>query len=367
MLKKASIYGLLLNLVIISFLSFTSSVTSAAPPTGYDQYRSNIAHGAVKTITYYSTTTKSDRKAMIYTPPGYTTNQKYSVMYLLHGVGGDETEWYKNGSPTNILDNLYAENKITPMIVVFPNCKAGADTSGFETFQYDLIKDLIPYIDSHYPTLTSSANRAIAGLSAGGGQAMNFGIKYIDYFANIGGFSPGMNTYSPPSTLAPNPSLIIQKTKVVWVSAGDQDAALSIAQGIHDYFVKNNVPHTWYHAPGSHDWPIWKDSLYQFAQLIFKGSPATPTITTKPTPTLTPTSTPTLIATSTPTPTPIKTISIDLNHDGVINIADVILLASRFNSVRGDARYLEEFDLNKDGSINMSDFMMISVKFNTVL
>jgi enterochelin esterase-like enzyme len=148
------------------------------PSSGYDQVRSNIPHGTVTTITYRSKTTNSDRKAMIYTPPGYSTSQKYSVMYLLHGVGGDHTEWFNNGKPHVILDNLYSENKLAPMIVVLPNGKAGADTSGFETFQYDLINDLIPYIESHYSVLTGSENRAIAGLSAGAGQALNFGLKY---------------------------------------------------------------------------------------------------------------------------------------------------------------------------------------------
>jgi hypothetical protein len=138
-----------------------------------------------------------------------------------------------------------------------------------------------------------------------------------------------MNTYSP-STLAPNPSQITQKMKLIWISAGDQDAALSIGQGVCDYLKKYNVPYTWYHAPGGHDWPIWKDSLYQFSQLIFKGVPTpspTPTATLKPT------------STSTPTAKPMN--SFDVNHDGAINMSDVVIVASAFNTAKGNAKFLK--------------------------
>ena len=364
-MKKRVLCILLTSLLLITLLNVTTINTSAAPPTGFDKYQSNIPHGAVTTVTYYSSTTKTDRKAMIYTPPGYSTSQKYNVLYLLHGIGGDHTEWYNGGRPDIILDNLYAQNKLSPMIVVMPNGRAMADdrptgdiyaadkVAAFENFQYDLTKDLIPYIESHYPVLTDRENRAIAGLSMGGGQSLNFGLKYMDLFAYAGGFSPAPNTYSP-STLAPNPSLVIKNMKVLWVSCGAQDSLLSVAQGVHDYFTKNNVPHTWYTASGNHDMTFWKDSLYQYAQLIFKGLasptpvPATPTHTAAPTPT-----------------TPQTAKSPDLNHDGVINMSDVMLLASAFNSSLGSSKYVSAYDLNSDGAINMTDVMVIAGKFNT--
>jgi len=278
----------------------TTVTTSAAPPSGFDQYRSNIPHGKVEEITYYSTTTKTNRKATVYTPPGYTTSQKYNVLYLLHGIGGDHQERLNGGSPQNILDNLYAENKIAPMIVVMPNGRAMADDrpigdiyspekqAAFNNFQYDLINDLIPYIESKYSVAKDRENRAIAGLSMGGGQALNFGLKYMDYFAYTGGFSPAPNTQSP-SALVSNPSLIREKMKVIYISCGEQDSLFSIAKGVHDYMTQVNVPHVWYQAPGNHDFVFWKDSLYQYVQLIFKN-------------TTTPTATPT-IPTNTPVPT----------------------------------------------------------------
>ncbi len=281
MIKKF-INKMLVTSLITGLLTAVANTAFAAPPSGFDQYRSNIPHGNITTVTYHSNTTKTDRKAMIYTPPGYSTSKKYNVLYLLHGIGGDHTEWYNGGRPDIILDNLYSENKLSQMIVVMPNGRAMADdrpvgdiysadkVAAFENFQYDLINDLIPYIQSNYPVLTDRTNRAIAGLSMGGGQSLNFGLKYMDYFAYAGGFSPAPNTYSP-SQMIPDPAQVTNKMKVVWVSCGDQDGLLNVAQGVHNYLAQYNVPHTWYHASGNHDFTFWKDSLYQYSQLIFKG------------------------------------------------------------------------------------------------
>jgi enterochelin esterase-like enzyme len=257
--------------------------TLAAPPVGFDQYRDNIPQGTVTTITYHSNTTGVDRNAMIYIPPGYSSSQKYNVLYLLHGIGGDYTEWYNGARPDIILDNLYSESKLAKMIVVMPNGRAMADDrpvgdifaedkkAAFENFQYDLFNDLIPYIQAHYPVFTARENRAIAGLSMGGGQALNFGLKYLSSFAYVGAFSPAPNTYSP-GKLAPNPTQVTQNMKVLWISCGGQDRLVNIAQEVHDYFAQNNVPHIWRLIPGNHDMTFWKDSLYHFSQLIFKGA-----------------------------------------------------------------------------------------------
>ncbi len=275
--------------VLLAVFTVGMSVSFAAPPSGFDKVNNNIPHGSVTTITYHSNTTGTDRKATVYTPPGYSTDKKYNVLYLLHGIGGDHTEWPNGGSPNVILDNLYAQNKLSQMIVIMPNGRAMADDrpvgdiysadkqAAFENFQNDLIKDLIPYVESKYPVLTNRVNRAIAGLSMGGGQSLNFGLKYMDYFAYAGGFSPAPNTYAP-SKMVPNPADTAAKMKVIWIGCGEQDGLYSTAQGVHNYMTQNNVPHVWYSAPGYHDFTFWKDSLYQFSQLIFKGidEPVTP-------------------------------------------------------------------------------------------
>lgn len=340
-MKVKIIWFLITSLLLITVFNFTTLITSAAPPSGYDQYQSNIPHGKFTTVTYYSNTMRANRKAMVYTPPGYSTNQKYNVMYLCHGVGGNETEWYNGGSPGNILDNLYAQNKLAPMIVVFPNCKSGNDNAGFENFQYELLNDLIPYIESNYPVLKSSQNRAIAGLSAGAGQALNFGFKYMDYFANIGAFSPGMNTYSVDK-LIPNLAQVNQKMKVIWINAGESDASLSIGRDIHNYLEKNNIKHYWYTAPGGHEWKTWKDGLYQFSQLIFKDI-----------------STPTPTATPKPTPTPVV-IKGDLNDDGSINSIDLAALRQHLLGITVlTGSKLSNADVNSDGQVNSIDFALV--------
>src|SRR5580765_4402595 len=136
---------------------------------------------------------------VIYTPPGYSKANKYPVFYLLHGIGDDETGWHKKGSADIVLDNLHADKKVVPMIVVMPNGRSsgGAATGGkganafqdFGDFDQNLLKDIIPYVESHYSVKTDRDNRALAGLSMGGGQSLNFGLEHIDTFAWVGGFS----------------------------------------------------------------------------------------------------------------------------------------------------------------------------------
>jgi enterochelin esterase-like enzyme len=250
-------------------------------PQGFDSLRISIAHGKIDTISYASKTVGTKRRALIYTPPGYSKNKKYPVLYLLHGIGGDEKEWLKGGQPQLILDNLYAENKIEPMIVVMPNGRAMKDDratgnimasdkmEAFATFEKDLFNDLIPYIEKKYPVIKDREHRAIAGLSMGGGQSLNFGLGNLDQFAWIGGFSSAPNT-KPPKQLLPDPEEARKKLKLLWISCGDNDGLITYSQRTHDYLNANNVPHIYYIEPGVHDFKVWKNSLYMFSQLIFK-------------------------------------------------------------------------------------------------
>ncbi|TDD99497.1 alpha/beta hydrolase [Flavobacterium cellulosilyticum] len=270
----------------VAFLFICSSTVFAQKiekegPKGFDLERATIAHGKIETISYESTTVGSTRKVTIYTPPGFSTNKKYPVLYLLHGIGGDEKEWLNGGSPQIILDNLLAEGKIKPMIVVMPNGRAIKDDSaagnimapekvqGFANFEKDLLNDLIPFIEKTYPTLTDRDNRAIAGLSMGGGQSLNFGLGNLDTFAWVGGFSSAPNTKAPQE-LVPNPEETKSKLKLLWISCGDADGLLNFSKRTHDYLLKNNVPHVYYIEPGVHDFKVWKNGLYMFSQFLFK-------------------------------------------------------------------------------------------------
>ncbi|HBU82700.1 MAG TPA: esterase family protein [Paenibacillus sp.] len=252
-----------------------------AAPKGYDQYREGIPRGIIETVEYPSTTVGNSRKAMVYTPPGFSSDNTYNVLYLLHGIGGDETEWYNHGTPQVILDNLYDDGKLEPMIVVFPNGRAMPNDraegdlfdpdkiQAFERFESDLLDDLIPYIEENYPVWINRENRGIAGLSMGGGQSLNIGWGNLDRFAWIGGFSAAPNTRAP-EVLIPNPSEITGLVRKLWLSCGDQDNLKHISDQMHAYLAQHGISHIWNEEQGGHDWPVWKNGLYQFSQLLFK-------------------------------------------------------------------------------------------------
>ncbi|HLP06028.1 MAG TPA: alpha/beta hydrolase-fold protein [Paludibacter sp.] len=271
-----------LLLVLSAFCSRANSQNAVSPaPAGFDVVREGIAHGRVEVVAYKSKTVGTERKVRIYTPPGYSKDKKYPVLYLLHGIGGDENEWFNEGHPQVILDNLYAEKKVEPMIVVLPNGRALKDdrpvgdifspekVQGFAIFEKDLLNDLIPFVEKRFPVRKDRENRAIAGLSMGGGQSLNFGLGNLDKFAWVGGFSSAPNT-KQPAELLPNPELAKQKLELLWISCGDKDGLIANSKRTHDYLSKSNVPHIYYVDHGYHDFKVWKNSLYMFSQLLFK-------------------------------------------------------------------------------------------------
>lgn len=250
-------------------------------PLGFDEVNPNAKQGKIETISYESKTVGSIRKATVYTPPGFDKSKKYPVLYLLHGIGGDEKEWLNGGNPNVILDNLYAEGKLVPMIVVMPNGRAMKDDSAsgdimaadkvkaFSVFEKDLLSDLIPFIQKKYPVLKDREHRAIAGLSMGGGQSLNFGLGNLDTFAWVGAFSAAPNT-KVGEELLPKPEEAKKKLKLLWISCGDKDWLIENSTRTHDYLSKNNVPHIYYIEPGVHDFKVWKNGLYMFSQFLFK-------------------------------------------------------------------------------------------------
>ncbi|GAB3280143.1 hypothetical protein GCM10027347_55170 [Larkinella harenae] len=250
-------------------------------PKGFDQVRTGIPTGKLDSVQYESKTVGAKRKALIYTPPGYSKKKKYPVLYLLHGIGGDEKEWLRGGNPQIILDNLYADKKLEPMIVVMPNGRAMKDdratgnimapdkVQAFATFEKDLLNDLIPYVEKTYSTLKDREHRAIAGLSMGGGQSLNFGLGNLDKFAWVGGFSSAPNT-KRPEELVPNPEEAKKKLKLLWISCGDNDGLITFSKRTHDYLYQQNVPHVYYIEPGVHDFKVWKNGLYMYSQFLFK-------------------------------------------------------------------------------------------------
>ena len=270
-----------LSIYLVAGFSASSQPVEKQAPVGFDVLKTGIPHGTIDTISYHSTTVGTTRRAIIYTPPGYTKKKKYPVLYLLHGIGGDEKEWLNGGQPQLILDNLYAENQLQPMIVVMPNGRAMKDdraignvmapdkVQAFATFEKDLLSDLIPYVEKTFPVLKDREHRAIAGLSMGGGQSLNFGLGNLDKFAWVGGFSSAPNTKTPEQ-LVPNPDEAKQKLKLLWISCGHNDGLLSFSKRTHNYLYEKGVPHIYYIEPGVHDFKVWKNGLYMFSQFLFK-------------------------------------------------------------------------------------------------
>jgi enterochelin esterase-like enzyme len=272
---------LILSLFFLSLTPAFSQNFGNLAPHGFDSLVTAIPHGKIDTFRYFSKTVGNERRALIYTPPGYSKKRKYPVLYLLHGIGGDEKEWLKGGNPAIIMDNLYANHQAEPMIIVMPNGRAmpddravgnifdSAKVRAFATFERDLLDDLIPYVEKKFPVLTQREDRAIAGLSMGGGQSLNFGLANLDKFAWVGGFSSAPNT-KRPEELIPDAEAVKNRLKLLWISCGDNDGLIGFSQRTHDFLFENNVPHVYYIEPGVHDFKVWKNDLYSFSKLLFK-------------------------------------------------------------------------------------------------
>lgn len=268
--------------LLLANLTTIAQYQAGPAPDGFDRVQLGIERGRIDTIRYDSKTTGTTRTALVYTPPGYLKTKKYPVLYLLHGIGGDEFEWLHHGHPELIMDNLYANKKAEPMIIVLPNGRAMANdratgnimapdkVQAFARFEDDLLKDLIPYIQHRYSTYKDREHRAIAGLSMGGGQSLNFGLGNLDIFAWIGGFSSAPNT-KQPTELIPNPKTTHKQLKLLWISCGTEDNLMPITARTADYLKENKIPHILLKEPGGHDFKVWKNNFYHFSQLVFKG------------------------------------------------------------------------------------------------
>ena len=248
------------------------------PPAGFDVNRDNIPHGRLEIIEYESKTVGAKRKMQVYTPPEYSTEKKYPVLYLLHGIGGDETEWQRFATPNVLLDSLLADGKVVPMIVVMPNGRAQKNdravgdiygaAPAFAAFEQDLLKDVIPSIEARYSVQADREHRALAGLSMGGGQSLNFGLSHLDTFAWVGGFSSAPNT-KPPAQLVPDAAAARHSLKLLWLSCGNRDGLIGISRGIHAYLKEKDIPHVWNVDSNGHDPTEWRNNLYHFVQRIF--------------------------------------------------------------------------------------------------
>lgn len=248
----------------------------APPPAGWDERRPAAPRGKLEMMEYDSTTVGARRRLNVYTPPGYTPEKKYPVLYLLHGIGGDEREWERFGQVDVLMDNLIHDGKAVPMIVVMPNGRAQTNdraegdvfqhAPAFAVFERDLLADVIPAVEARFSVRQERGQRALAGLSMGGGQALNFGLGHPEVFAWVGGFSSAPNTRKNEHLL-PDPAAARQ-LRLLWLSCGSRDGLLHISQDVHAYLTAQGVAHVWHVTDHAHDFAEWKQALHGFVQQL---------------------------------------------------------------------------------------------------
>jgi enterochelin esterase family protein len=239
--------------------------------------------GDVSMHWYNSKVTGKTRKCLVYTPPGYRKDyeKRYPVLYLQHGSGESELGWTMQGKVNFILDNLIAEGKAKPMIIVMdngyapsPDAENQARPGGTDNkFEEMVLNDLIPEIDASYRTIASRESRAIAGLSMGAGQAQRIGFGNLNVFASVGGFSGGArgsdlsNAYSG---VFKNPDEFNKKVKLYWFGYGDIERGYEGGKALHTQLTEHGINHVFYEMHGSHEWQVWRHHIYEFAQKLFQ-------------------------------------------------------------------------------------------------
>ncbi|HEY0963644.1 MAG TPA: alpha/beta hydrolase-fold protein, partial [Pseudomonadales bacterium] len=251
--------------------------TLQAAPAGFDVRGAGVQAGRIERVEFDSSVTGNKRPALVYLPPGYSDANDYPVLYLLHGIGGNETDWTQSGKADAILDNLIASGAAQPMIVVMPNGRAtnepqgelfgpsrgedrapplnpnanlGLETQAYLAFENELLDDVIPFIESRYSVRADRAQRAVAGLSMGGGQALNVGLGNPDVFAWVGGFSSAPNM-RPAAQLVAQPA-DLQQLELLWLSCGNEDSLYNLSLALHEALDANDVTHLWHTDAGEH-------------------------------------------------------------------------------------------------------------------
>jgi len=268
---------------------------------------SKVPHGTVADVWYPSTGLKTDRRMAVYLPPGYeTSTARYPVLYLIHGGSSDEDQWREMGTANVILDNLIAQRKAKPMIIVMPNANwddiAALDFGGvrastaspragglppagginYDRAEQEIVGDIIPFVEKAYRAMPGRENRAITGLSMGGGIAINVGLKRLDMFANVGEFSAGifggvaagaypqfdLEKVSPG--FLKDPAATNKKLKVFYFACGTEDPRMPFQQKMAENLRSKGINVMFKGFSGDHEWRVWRYSLADMAPLLFK-------------------------------------------------------------------------------------------------
>ena len=260
-----------------------------------DLYKVNdVPHGSVTRRWYQSPGLNLTRRITIYTPPGYESGtEKYPVLYLLHGAGGDEEAWIALGRATQILDNLIAQGKAKPMIVVMPNGNAGQKAAPGESDEgmykpsfmgstrmdgafEEAFPDIMKFIETNYRTIGTKASRAIAGLSMGGFHSLHISKEYPDKFDYVGLFSAAIlprNDVNSKIYSNLDEKLKVQfaqKPKLYWIAIGNTDFLFQANKDFRNMLDEKKYPYTYFETGGGHIWRNWRIYLTEFVPMLFK-------------------------------------------------------------------------------------------------
>ena len=265
----------------------TQSMVHVPGPTSLPWEIGPFPRGEVHRHFYRSSVVGDQRDFYVYTPPGYDARsyEQYPVLYLLHGYSDDASAWVSVGQANVIIDNLIAQRKVRPMVVVMPLGYGAPEMlaegfgsfrdpnlrkRNFEKFQGALLGEIIPWVEHSYRVATDRGSRAIAGLSMGGAEALLTGLNHLDRFAWIGAFSAGgvnaeFETAFPGLDAKANANL-----RLLWIACGVDDSLIDINRKLMQWLTSKGVQHTPVETPGAHTWMLWRRQLASFAPRLFR-------------------------------------------------------------------------------------------------
>jgi enterochelin esterase family protein len=249
-------------------------------PLFYDA--KNVPHGTVDIRWYQSKAVNGTRRVHVYTPPGYDrSTARLPVLYLLHGADGDDSAWTAFGRANHILDNLIADRKLPPLVVVMPFGYAYPPSAGSAgdrqraDFEKDLIEDLIPFVQANYRVQTDRSNRALVGLSMGGGQALNIGLRHLDLFSRVASFSgavPRGGAADAFKDVLADAKKLNASLKLLWIGCGTADGLFTPNKDFSALLKQHGITHTFHESGGAHTWSVWRKYLLEVAPKLFGGT-----------------------------------------------------------------------------------------------
>ena len=271
----------------------TQSAVHVPGPSSLPWEINDVPHGEVQHHFYRSAIIGDNRDYYVYTPPGYdpTAKKSYPVLYLLHGFSDDASGWTSVGRANFILDNLIAEGKAKPMLIVMtlgygaPEIvsrtgafrDAGIRERNYSRFRDALFNEVMPQVEKIYRVSKDRESRAIAGLSMGGAESLYVGLNALDRFARVGAFSAGGLTDDYNATFPTLDGSANSKLRLLWVACGTDDRLIAFNRKFREWLQKKDIRHTDIETPGAHTWMVWRRNLATFAPLLFQEGSVRPT------------------------------------------------------------------------------------------